>query len=184
MCERSPTPVQSAVSEDRTKTTKCFVLGRNRTEEYGLICCCLPFDLGVPVSRHLPVRTLAPDRLGIQFSRSIFRLRVRDDSPFTPEICRQFLRVARQWERVKSRGLGSGIASCRDAEPQYGRKVGNNKLGRILWKTVYQNANNCKLTFAPYPPSPSSLQGTTEDSKGEILSPEHVLSCSSAILRA
>ena len=36
MRERSATPVQSAVSEDRAKTTKCFVFGGNRTKELSI----------------------------------------------------------------------------------------------------------------------------------------------------
>jgi len=37
VCERSTTPVQSAVSEDRAETTKCFDFGGNRTEELELV---------------------------------------------------------------------------------------------------------------------------------------------------
>ena len=37
--------------------------------------------------------------------------------------------------------LGPMSGRRRDAEPQYDQKV-NNKLGRILWKTVYRNANS------------------------------------------
>ena len=74
-------------------------------------------------------------------------------SPFSAYSCLHFdrpfpIRIRPQAVVYLLMVLGSGSSalryrvSCRGAEPQYHQKT-NNKLGRILWETVYRNANSC-----------------------------------------
>ena len=64
MCERSATPVQSAVSEDRAETTKCFVFGGNRTEDLlrSSESSTQVWDLGDPGSTPIQLSEISLDR--------------------------------------------------------------------------------------------------------------------------